>query len=188
MIEWERLEISELNLTMDKETASPNNHHKGKFHWIVGLESAVTERHFWLFSPCWLLKPLLPWSHSLCKAHSWRFQLSFIQVSPSWIFIHSHYYIPRNKKLKIFKCSSVYMTISNALAVPIRTYCIAQGILLHVMWQPRWEQRFEEDWVHVCVWLSPFTVHCSPKTITTLLIHCAPTQNNKMKTKLSMIK
>ena len=51
------------------------------------------------------------------------------------------------------------MTISNAVAVPIRTYCIAQGTLLHVIWQPGWEQGFGEDWVHVYVWLSLFTIH-----------------------------
>ena len=51
------------------------------------------------------------------------------------------------------------MTISNALAVPIRTCCIAQGTLLCVMWQPGWERGFGEDWVHVYVWLSLFTVN-----------------------------
>ena len=51
------------------------------------------------------------------------------------------------------------MTISNALAVPIRTYCIAQETLLHVIWQPGWERGFGEDWVHVYVWLSLFTIH-----------------------------
>ena len=33
------------------------------------------------------------------------------------------------------------------------------GNLLNVMWQPGWEGGFGGEWVHVYVWLSPFTVH-----------------------------
>ena len=38
-----------------------------------------------------------------------------------------------------------------------RAYCMAQGPLLKVMWQPGGE--FGEEWIHVYVWLSPFAVH-----------------------------
>ena len=39
------------------------------------------------------------------------------------------------------------------------TYCTAQGTLLNVMCQPAWEEGFGGEWIHVYVWLSPFTVH-----------------------------
>ena len=40
---------------------------------------------------------------------------------------------------------------------------------------------FEEEWIHVYVWLSPFLV--SPVTIMTLLIGSTPIQNKKFKIK-----
>ena len=41
-----------------------------------------------------------------------------------------------------------------------RTYCIAQGTLLNVMWEPGWETGLGENgYLCVCVWLSPFTAH-----------------------------
>ena len=53
--------------------------------------------------------------------------------------------ITKTKKTKHFKYSSVYMTVSNSLAIPTRTYCIAQGSLLNVMWQPGWEKAVGEN-------------------------------------------
>ena len=38
------------------------------------------------------------------------------------------------------------------------TYCIAQGTLLSVMWQPEWEGSLEENGC-LYIWLSSFGVH-----------------------------
>ena len=38
-------------------------------------------------------------------------------------------------------------------------YCIAEGTLLSVMWQPGWEGSVWGERVHVYVWLGPFAVH-----------------------------
>ena len=35
---------------------------------------------------------------------------------------------------------------------------IAQRTLLNVMWKPGWEG-IRGEWIHVCVWQSPFAVH-----------------------------
>ena len=40
-----------------------------------------------------------------------------------------------------------------------RVYCIAHGTLLSVTWQPGWEGSLGGEWIHLYVWLSPFTVH-----------------------------
>ena len=40
-----------------------------------------------------------------------------------------------------------------------KVYCIAQGTLLNVMWQPGLGGGVGREWIHVYVWLSPFTVH-----------------------------
>ena len=48
-----------------------------------------------------------------------------------------------------------------------RTYCVAHGFLLSVIWQPGWEGVWGE-WIHV-IHLAE-SLCCSPKTITTLLI------------------
>ena len=45
---------------------------------------------------------------------------------------------------------------------------------------------FGEEWIHVYVWLSPFTV--SPETITILLISYNPTENKKFKLNKNKIK
>ena len=58
--------------------------------------------------------------------------------------------------------------------------CIAHGTLFNVMCQPGWEVGFGGEWMHVYVWLSTST-HCSPETITTLLISCTLIQNKKFK-------
>ena len=39
-----------------------------------------------------------------------------------------------------------------------RTYCVAQGTLLNVTWQPGWEGRMGENG-YIYIWLSPFAVH-----------------------------
>ena len=38
------------------------------------------------------------------------------------------------------------------------TYCIAQGTLLNVMWQPGWEGSLGEN-VYMCAWLGYFAGH-----------------------------
>ena len=43
---------------------------------------------------------------------------------------------------------------------------MAQGTLLNVMWQSGWEGSLEGEWIHVYVWLSPYTIHLK------LLQHC----------------
>ena len=55
---------------------------------------------------------------------------------------------------------------------PTRTFCLAQGGLLNVMWQPVCEGNLGGEWIHVYVWLSPFCD--SSETITTLLIGYTP--------------
>ena len=47
-----------------------------------------------------------------------------------------------------------------------------------VTWQGRWEVGGE--WIQVCVWLSPFTVHLKPSQYC-LLISYTPIQNKKLK-------
>ena len=41
-------------------------------------------------------------------------------------------------------------------------------------------REFGEEWIHVCIWLSLFTIHLKP--LTTLLISYISTQNKKFKT------
>ena len=38
-------------------------------------------------------------------------------------------------------------------------YCLAQGTLFYVKWQPGWERGLGGEWIHVYVWLSRFAVH-----------------------------
>ena len=50
------------------------------------------------------------------------------------------------------------------------------------MWPPGLEGEFGGEWIHVYVWLSPFTVHLKPSQ------HCSltgytPIQNKKLKKK-----
>ena len=53
-----------------------------------------------------------------------------------------------------------------------RTYCIAQGTRLNVMWQPGWEGSLGENgYMFICV---PKSLHCPPETITTLLTDYTP--------------
>ena len=40
-----------------------------------------------------------------------------------------------------------------------KDYCIAQGTLPNVMWQPGWKRSLGGEWIHVYVWLSPFAVY-----------------------------
>ena len=47
------------------------------------------------------------------------------------------------------------------------------------MWQPGLEEEFGGEWIHVYVWLSPFTVHLKPSHC--LLIGYTPVQNKKLK-------
>ena len=51
---------------------------------------------------------------------------------------------------------------------------MAQGTLVNVMWQPGWEGSLGE--MDTCMAES---LHCSPETITTLLISYTPIQNKK---------
>ena len=48
-----------------------------------------------------------------------------------------------------------------------KTYCIAQGILLNIMWQPGWERSLGR--MDICMCLAE-TLCCLPETITTFLI------------------
>ena len=41
---------------------------------------------------------------------------------------------------------------------PARSYCIAQGTLLSIMWQPGWEGSLGRVDTCIC-WLCPFAVH-----------------------------
>ena len=63
---------------------------------------------------------------------------------------------------------------------PTRTYYIAHGALLNVMWQPRWENSLGEMDTCVCIAES---LHCSPETITTLLIGYTQIQNTSLREK-----
>ena len=59
------------------------------------------------------------------------------------------------------------------------THFIAQGTLLNIMWQPRWEGSLGENgYMYMYGWVPC----CSPKTIT-LLISYTPIQNKKFKRK-----
>ena len=56
-----------------------------------------------------------------------------------------------------------------------RTYCIAHGILLNVMWQPGGEGNLGENgYMYICMAES---LCCAPVIITTLLIGYTPMQN-----------
>ena len=50
---------------------------------------------------------------------------------------------------------------------PTRTYYTAYGALLNVMWQRRWEDSLGKMYTCVC---TAESLHCSPETVTTLLI------------------
>ena len=41
------------------------------------------------------------------------------------------------------------------------SYCIAQGTLLNIMWQPGWDRSLRGEWIHTYNWLSPSTCHLS---------------------------
>ena len=58
-----------------------------------------------------------------------------------------------------------------------RTYCIARGMLLNVIWQPGGDGSLgEKGYMYICVAES---LCCSPEIITTLLIGYTPMQNKK---------
>ena len=59
-----------------------------------------------------------------------------------------------------------------------RTYCIAQGTILDVIWQLGWVGVWGRMDTYTCMAES---LHCSPQTITTLLIGYTPIQNKKLK-------
>ena len=61
--------------------------------------------------------------------------------------------------------------------ITTRTYYIAQGTLLSVMWQPGWEGVWGRMDTGICMAES---LPCSPETITTLLIGYTPIQNKKL--------
>ena len=63
---------------------------------------------------------------------------------------------------------------------PTRTYCIAQGTLPKVMWQPGWERSWgESGYMYMYGWIE--SLCCPPETITTLLISYTPIENEKSK-------
>ena len=65
-------------------------------------------------------------------------------------------------------------------AQPTGTYRIAHETLLGVMCQPGWEGDFGENGQDTCIYMAE-SLHCSPETITTLLIDYTPIQNKKFK-------
>ena len=89
------------------------------------------------------------------------------------------------------KCNQTFCTKFSQLCIRIksrggktRTYCVARGTLLNVMWQPGGEWGLGEKgyvdmygWVHVSA--GP-CICCPPVTITTLLTGYTPTQNEKV--------
>ena len=56
------------------------------------------------------------------------------------------------------------------------TYCRAQGTLLNVMWQPRWERSSGRMDTRICMAKS---LCCLLETITALLIDSTPIRNKK---------
>ena len=60
------------------------------------------------------------------------------------------------------------------------TYCITHGTLLNVIWQPGWEGVRER--MDTCICMAE-SLHCSPKTVTKLLISYTPIENKKFKLK-----
>ena len=64
-----------------------------------------------------------------------------------------------------------------------KIYCIAQGILLNVIWQPGWEGSLEEKgYIYIC--MAEFLC-CLLETTTTLLIGYTPIKSKKFKKKKS---
>ena len=58
------------------------------------------------------------------------------------------------------------------------SYCIAQGNLLNVRWQPGWEGSLEEN---VYMYMLAESLHVSPETITTLLVNWLYPNKKKLK-------
>ena len=62
-----------------------------------------------------------------------------------------------------------------------RTYDTAHGTLLNVMWQPGWERSLGENG-----YMMAESLHCSPETITILLIRYTQIENKTFKLKKEM--
>ena len=56
---------------------------------------------------------------------------------------------------------------------PTRTYCTAEGILLNVMWQSRWEWSVDGERMNTCIYMAE-SVCCLSEIITMLLISYIP--------------
>ena len=65
---------------------------------------------------------------------------------------------------------------------PTRTCCIAQGILINVMWQSGWNGRRVCGRMDTCTCMGQ-SLCCPPETTTTLLIGYTPIQHKKLKKK-----
>ena len=65
---------------------------------------------------------------------------------------------------------------------PTRTYYIAHGALLNVTWQRRWEGSLGKMDTCVC---TAESLHCSPETVTTLLIGYTPIQKKSLRRKFT---
>ena len=62
-----------------------------------------------------------------------------------------------------------------------KDHCTVQGTLLDVMGQPGWEESFGENG-YMYIYIAE-SFHCSPETITTLLIGYTSIKNKKLKKK-----
>lgn len=72
-----------------------------------------------------------------------------------------------------------YLRAEYLKRITIRIYSVGHGPLLSIIWQPMGEE-FREKGIHMYVWLKLHTFHCSPETITTLLISNTPIQTKKL--------
>jgi len=87
--------------------------------------------------------------------------------------IKQTYGCQREETLREFEsvmCTLLY------LKQPTRTYCVIHGTLPSVMCQPG------RGWMDTCIHMAE-SLHCSPETITILLIGYIPIQNKKFKRK-----
>ena len=62
--------------------------------------------------------------------------------------------------------------------IQTRSYCITQGTLLEVMWQPGWEGVWGR--IYTCISVAE-SFRCPPETITTLLVGYTPTWTKKLR-------
>ena len=86
--------------------------------------------------------------------------------------------VTRREQLEEGVVRELRMDCSILNGSPARTCCAAHGTLLKVTWRPGWEGCLGETATCMCVAES---LHCSPQTITTLLISSTQIQNEELK-------